>query len=309
MSDRPGLSIVVPVYNGAGTIGTLVEALAGLDIAGGLEIILVNDGSSDGSLSVCHALARNCPVPLTIIDLARNFGEHNAVMAGLAQASGDHVITMDDDLQNPPEEVVRLYDEARRTGHDVTYTHYAQKRHAPWRNLGSRFANWSADRLLDKPTGLYLSSFRCLSAFTVQAILTYRGPHPHVDGLVLQVTNRIGTLLVTHHSRTAGRSNYTFRRLMRLWLSLIVNFSAAPLRIGMALGLASGMAGLLTAMAGSGLASLLLIVAGAQFCLLGMIGEYIGRLAVTLGGKPQFVIRSLVRSPQQQPAPLIGEKA
>lgn len=297
MSSRPGLSIVIPVYNGAGSIGLLVEALAGLDISGGMEIILVNDGSSDASLAVCQALAATCPVPLSVIDLARNFGEHNAVMAGLAEACGDHVITMDDDLQNPPEEVVRLHEEARRTAHDVVYTHYARKRHAPWRNLGSLFANWCADRLLDKPAGLYLSSFRCLSAFAVRAILAYRGPYPHVDGLLMQVTDRIGTLQVAHHSRAAGRSNYTFRRLVRLWLSLIGNFSPAPLRIGLLLGLMSGAAGLVAAVAGSGQA-ILLLIAGAQFFLLGVIGEYIGRLAVTLGGKPQFVIRSLVRGGQ-----------
>ncbi|MFV3130374.1 glycosyltransferase family 2 protein [Niveispirillum sp. KHB5.9] len=302
MSERFGLSIVVPVYNGAASIGLLVEALAGLPVAGGLEIILVNDGSSDGSLAVCTALARYCPVPLTIIDLARNFGEHNAVMAGLAQARGEHVITMDDDLQNPPEEVVRLHEEARRTGHDIIYTHFAQKRHAPWRNLGSGFANWCADRLLDKPAGLYLSSFRCLSAFAVQAILAYRGPHPHVDGLLLQVTNRIGTLRVVHHARAAGRSNYTLRRLARLWVSLVINFSAAPLRIGMVLGLISGIAGLLTALVGGGLPALLLILAAAQFCMLGLIGEYVGRLAVALGGKPQFVVRSQLRSPGQPPS-------
>lgn len=297
MSGPPALSIVVPVYNGAGSIGLLVEALAGLSVAGGLEIILVNDASRDGSLSVCNALARDCPVPLTVVDLARNFGEHNAVMAGLAQAGGDHVITMDDDLQNPPEEVVRLHAEARRTGHDVVYTHYAEKQHAPWRNLGSHFANWCADRVLDKPAGLYLSSFRCLSAFAVQAILAYRGPYPHIDGLLMQVTDRIGTLRVAHHARTGGRSNYTLRRLVRLWLSLVVNFSTAPLRIGMAIGLACGAAGLLTGLAGGGLGSLMLILAGLQFCLLGVIGEYIGRLAVTVGGKPQFVVRSLVRGP------------
>ena len=121
----------------------------------------------------------------------RNYGEHNAVMTGLRHARGAYVITMDDDLQNPAEEVLRLYDHARAGGWDVVYTRYETKAHARWRNLGSRFANWVADRLLDKPKGLYLSCFRCMSAAAAAAVASYRGPYPYVDGLLMQVTQRI----------------------------------------------------------------------------------------------------------------------
>src|SRR5882724_5260033 len=149
-----GLSVVVPVYNGAATVGELVDALGELSIPGGLEIVLVVDGSPDDSLRVCRALLGTATVPLTVIDHARNFGEHNAVLTGLRHARGAYAITMDDDLQNPPEEVVRLYDHARLGHWDVVYTRYAVKQHVGWRNLGSRFANGVADRLLDKPKGL-----------------------------------------------------------------------------------------------------------------------------------------------------------
>ena len=169
-----GLSIVIPVYRGAATIGRLVEQLAMLRPFGGMQIILVNDGSPDNSGEVCQELVRRAPVPLTYVEHARNFGEHNAVMTGLRHASGAYVITMDDDLQNPPAEVVRLYDHARLGNWDVVYTRYGVKQHAGWRNLGSRFANAVADRLLDKPKGLYLSSFRCMSAFVVQSHGTSR---------------------------------------------------------------------------------------------------------------------------------------
>src|SRR5438067_231483 len=215
----PGLtlSIVIPVYNGAASIAELVRALEELRIEGGHEIILVNDGSPDDSLDVCCALVDRARVPITLIKLARNFGEHNAVMAGLRHASGAHVITMDDDLQNPPEEVERLLAYAQSTGHEVVYTFYDEKQHAFWRNLGSRFTNWVAGFVLDKPKGFYLSSFRCMSAFVVREITRYDGPFPYVDGLILQVTQDIDQLTVRHLPRAVGRSNYTLRRLFPLW--------------------------------------------------------------------------------------------
>ena len=132
---------MIPVYRGAATIGCLVDTLSQLHPEGGLEIVLVNDGSPDNSDEVCQELLRRATVPMTYVEHARNFGEHNAVMTGLRLARGAYVITMDDDLQNPPEEVLRLYDHARLGNWDVVYTRYGIKQHAGWRNLGSRFAN------------------------------------------------------------------------------------------------------------------------------------------------------------------------
>ena len=199
-----GLSIVVPVYRGAATVGRLVEALSALRPAGGIEIVLVNDGSPDNSGEVCRELAARATVPLTYLEHARNFGEHNAVMTGLRHARGAFVITMDDDLQNPPEEVLKLYDHARLGGWDVVYTRYAEKQHEGWRNLGSRFANRVADVLLDKPQGLYLSSFRCMSALVVREVTKYAGPYPYVDGLIMQVTQRIDSIEVLHLAARGG---------------------------------------------------------------------------------------------------------
>jgi glycosyltransferase involved in cell wall biosynthesis len=310
-SPRPALSIVVPVYNGASSIGPLVEAVAALDIPGGHEIVLVVDGSPDNSLEVCRGLIGKYPVPVTVLDLARNFGEHNAVMAGLRHAAGDYVITMDDDLQNPPEEVVRLFEHTRDNDLDVVYTYYARKEHAAWRNLGSRFANWCADWVLDKPKGLYLSSFRCMSAFVVQQVIRYIGPYPYIDGLLLQSTKRIGTLLVKHLPRAEGRTNYTLRRLVRLWLAMFLNFSVMPLRIATVTGMVMSGLGLLgflivlveAATGGTppGWASLMavtLLLTGVQFVMLGIIGEYVGRLYLSANGKPQSIVRHIHRDPR-----------
>ena len=311
-----GLSIVVPVYRGAATVGRLVEALSDLHPAGGLEIILVNDGSPDNSADVIEALLPTARVPVTYIEHARNFGEHNAVMTGLRHVCGDYVITMDDDLQNPSEEVVRLYDHARLGGWDVVYTRYAEKRHATWRNWGSRFANAVADRLLDKPRGLYLSSFRCMSAFVVQAVTRYGGPYPYVDGLIMQITQRIDSIPVLHLPRMEGRSNYTLSRLVRLWLNLATSFSLAPLRVAIFAGLAMSMAGTIGAVATiaealitrdtpSGWAStmtVLLLVSGVQSMILGVLGEYVGRTFLSANGKPQGTVRLVRRGGPAEPA-------
>jgi len=303
------LSIVIPVYNGADSIGELVEALEALDVPGGHEIVLVNDCSPDSSLFECRRLQKHAKIPLTIVDLARNFGEHNAVMAGLREARGAHVITMDDDLQNPPSEVLRLLEHAQQTGKDVIYTHYAKKQHSAWRNLGSRFANRIADIVLDKPKGLYLSSFRCISNFVVGQVLRYEGPFPYIDGLIMQATQSIGTLEVEHLPRHAGRSNYTLTRLVRLWLSMALNFSVIPLRIATFAGFFMSAVGLfgviwvvgeaLMSVTPPGWASLTvatLLLLGMQLLMLGIIGEYLGRLYLTANRKPQSVVRDITRS-------------
>lgn len=307
---KPGLSIVVPVYRGATTIGRLIDALSELHPEGGLEIVLVNDGSPDNSGDVCRDLVKTARVPLVYIEHARNYGEHNAVMTGLRHISGDYVITMDDDLQNPPEEVLKLYDHARNGNWDVVYTRYAVKQHEGWRNLGSKFANAVADHLLDKPKGLYLSSFRCMSRLVVEAVTRYHGPYPYIDGLIMQITQRIDSIEVRHLPRMEGRSNYTLVRLVRLWLNLATSFSLAPLRMAILAGLAMSVLGAIGAVATiaealitrntpSGWAStmtVLLLVGGVQSMILGVMGEYVGRTFLSANGKPQGTVRSIERN-------------
>jgi glycosyltransferase involved in cell wall biosynthesis len=308
MASPFALSIVIPVYNGARSIGPLVEALDSLDVPGGLDIVLVYDGSPDDSLAACRGLIAATKASVTVVEHARNYGEHNAIMTGLRHARGGHVITMDDDLQNPPSEVLKLWRHARESGKQVVYTYYDRKEHAWWRNLGSRFTNWCADRLLDKPPGLYLSSFRCMTAFVAHEIQRYEGPYPYIDGLILQVTQDIGRLAVLHLPRAEGRSSYTFRRLVRLWLNMFINFSVMPLRLSTLMGFAVSGIGLIVALivvgealfgdTPPGWASLMaafLLVSGVQLLMVGMIGEYLGRLTLSVNQKPQATVKQVYR--------------
>lgn len=305
----PTLSVVIPLYRSEGSIERVVGELAQLSIPGGLEIVLVNDASPDDTLGACRRIVESASVPVTVVALARNFGEHNAVLAGLRQARGRWVVTMDDDGQNPPSEVPRLLEAAQRGGHDVVYGAYATKEHAVWRNLGSRFANKVAEWVLDKPRGLYLSSFRCLSAFLVQQIVQYEGPYPYIDGLILQTTNRITMVEVQHRARDGGASGYTLRKLVRLWMNMFVNFSVLPLRIATALGIAMGVLGLIGVgwvawlwyhdrgpeFGWGSLMAAFLVFSGTQLVMLGMIGEYLGRAYLTANKRPQSVVREVWR--------------
>jgi len=303
----PALSFVIPLYRSAATIGAVVRDIESLDIDGGHEIVLVDDGSGDDTVEVCRALLQTARVPITLVEHARNYGEHNAVLSGWRHARGAHIVNLDDDGQQPPAEAKRLWEHAVATGLDVVFGHYAVKQHSLWRNFGSWFTNRVTDWALEKPPGFYLSSFRCVTAFVAHQAMEDATPHPYIDGLILQVTQRIGSLEVHHEERQAGSSGYTFRRLVRLWLSAWVNFSVLPLRVATVLGLIIAALGILALAVvgwlwwiGRGpeygfgwIMAALLIFSGTQLVMLGLIGEYLGRMFMTVNRRPQAVVRDV----------------
>lgn len=308
------LSIVIPVYNGARSIERLVNELAKLEIAGGMEVVLVNDCSKDDSWAVIERICAHAPVPVVAIDLARNFGEHNAVMAGYATASGTFIVNIDDDFQNPPSEVRKIYEHALAHPElDVVYTYYAEKHHSLYRNLGSRFNDAVARFMIDKPKGLYLSSFRCINRFLRDRVLEYTGPYPYIDGLILETTRRIGRLQVEHAPRAEGKSNYTLRKLIRHWMMMFVNFSVMPLRISSIMGALFSVVGFgmaiyaiverfvrHTPQGWASIVSVVLVFAGIQLLILGLIGEYLGRLYLMHRGKPQYAVRTTLVAPARR---------
>jgi glycosyltransferase involved in cell wall biosynthesis len=301
------ISIVIPVYNARLSIAGLVnELIAKITVHYVMEVILVNDFSSDGSHQECLKLHEAHKGIVKYISLAKNFGEHNAVMAGLNKATGEHVVIMDDDFQNPVTEVIKLIDHAVSNDFDVVYTYYSEKKHGMWRNLGSRINNAMANILLKKPRDLYLSSFKCLNRFIVSEIIKYDLPYPYIDGLILRSTASIGKIRVDHQERQQGRSGYTLLRLIKLWSNMFTSFSVIPLRISIFVGLFFALTGFLFGVysviehfivpnlpPGFSLTiTAIFVFAGIQLISLGMIGEYIGRIFISQNKQPQYTIKN-----------------
>lgn len=307
MSEPMDVSIVIPLFNAEQTIvalvGRLTEVFAPQCRA--FQIVLVNDGSQDRTQELCLGLVAEHSDRLTYLQLAKNFGEHNAVMAGLQVAAGAYVVVMDDDFENRPEDALRLFQEASTGGYELVYSVYPRREHHWFRLLGSRFNGWIANLMLDKPRDLYLSSFKCLSRWLVQEVIKYRGPFPYLDGLALRCTRNIGRVQVVHQRRAAGQSGYTLRKLVRLWMSTFINFSVAPLRASFVMGMTLMACGLgLTAwvvaekLSGSLVPSgwpflviITMLFSGTQLMMLGLVGEYVGRMFLSMNETPQFVVR------------------
>ncbi len=298
---------MIPLYRSAGCVEALIDRLESLQLPCSWELVLVDDGSPDDTVERARRRLQHSSLQGWVIRHARNYGEHAAVLTGYRHSCGDWVVNLDDDLQNPPEEALRLWQQARREDLDVVYGDYREKKHANWRNLGSRFANRTANWLLDLPERFYLSSFRCVAGPIARRVAEYQGPYPYIDGLLSQYTQRIGSLVVKHDSRFDGISNYNLRRLVRLWLTIFTSFSIMPLRLSSLLGVGLALIGLVTIVAlvvqvllfGSQVAgwlsiiSAILIFGGLQCLLIGVMGEYLGRIFLTVSHKPQSFVRSI----------------
>jgi len=305
-TSQLALSIVIPVYNAEKTIHRLVDELVShLSPHYKLEIIPVNDNSVDHSEAVCTSLYEKYKGIVKFYSLSKNVGEHSAVMAGLVKTRGDYVVIMDDDFQNPVSEVAKLVNKFLENDYDVVYSYYESKKHSLFRNIGSWFNDKVANIMLKKPKDLYLSSFKILNRFVVNEIIKYHAPFPYIDGLILQVTDKIGKVQVEHHTRQQGRSGYTIKKLISLWLNMFTNFSILPLRISIIVGVVFSIFGLILGIytlfeklsnpeLPVGYASLLVtisIFAGVQLIMIGMVGEYIGRVFLILNKKPQYTIK------------------
>ncbi len=225
------LSIIVPVYNSENILDDLnkriLETIVKMNLTSNFELILVNDCSTDESWKKIKSLSNNHKY-LKGINLSKNFGQHNAIMAGLNNCSGEFIITIDDDLQHPPEFFPRVLE--KLLNHDVCYTNYNKRKHLFWKKAVSKLNNLLSSFLLNKPLNVYMSSFRGLKRPIVEEIIKYNNPNIYLDGLILRATKNIGMINVDHHARKVGGSNYTLRKLFILWSNMLWDFSFFPFR-------------------------------------------------------------------------------
>lgn len=306
MNNQIKYSIVIPVYNSETTLDKLFARLRAVfkTIPEDFEIIFINDGSKDESWQKLKAL-RDKDNRIKIIQLMRNFGQHNALMCGFRFVNGDYVITLDDDLQTPPEEIPKLVNKINE-GYDVVYGNYISKQHSLYRNLGSSFIQGLYKKVFNLHNNL--TSFRIIRRQLINNILRYEKSYVFIDGLLAWNTKNIGFINVMHNKRGDGRSNYGIKKLIILSLNMCTNFSIAPLQISSIIGLLFAMLGFI--MAGyvtlkkiiygipvEGYTSLIILItifAGIQLVTLGLIGEYLGRIHLNINNRPQYEIRDKI---------------
>jgi len=303
------MSVVIPVYNSQETIEEVVRrVIASVDKIVDLylkEVILVNDCSTDSVLAICRTLSKNID-RVIVLDLSRNFGQHNALMAGFSKATGDYIIALDDDLQTLPEEIYKLYNKLLNTKSDIVFAKYPEKEQNFFRRYGSSINERMARWLVKQPVDIEVTSFYIMKRFLMEEMLKYKNAYPYIAGLVFRITRNVSNIEVEHAARKSGKSNYNLGKLVKLWLNGFTGFSVKPLRICTFTGIFSFSFGIL--------AILLLIIqkivrpdmelgwtstivsiiffGSIQLISIGILGEYIGRTFLSINNAPQYVIKN-----------------
>ena len=302
------VSIVIPCYNSQATIEKVVDLVMEefkKDPGYTCEFILVNDHSRDGTFGVIRRLAQDRE-NVRGIDLLRNFGQHNALMAALAYAKGDYILGMDDDMQTHPSQIFKLINKIEE-GYDLVYGVYPHKKNAPLKNLSSKLNEVSSRILLGRPKEICSSNFWIITQAVRSEVVKYTSYNPYIDGIFYRTTHNIGNVTVEHFKREVGTSNYTLRKLVRLWLAYW-NYSVIPLRISSVLGMLSAFGGFIAAIVivvkkllspdipvgWSSTICVMVVFFGLVLMVMGIIGEYLGKVLLTLNHTPQYIIRETV---------------
>lgn len=304
------VSFVIPCYRSEHTITAVVDevrqtmpALPQYDY----EIVLVNDCSPDSTFSVISKLAENNE-RITAVDLAKNFGQNAALMCGMSHAKGDIIICLDDDGQTPAEDAGKLLAKLEE-GYDVVYASYEHKQHSNFRNFGTRLNNLMNEVMLGKPRDLSITSYFAMRRFIVEEMLRYPHCYPYVEGLILRSTRKIATVPVEHRAREEGESGYTLAKLIGLWMNGFTSFSVKPLRLASIFGAVTAAAGFIYAIiivinrflradileGWSSSMALQLVLGGIILLVLGLIGEYLGRIYMCINASPQYVERRVIK--------------
>lgn len=316
----PAVSVVVPVYNSAATLPLLRERVDAVMRRASLsyEIVFVDDDSRDQSWEVIRQLAA-AHREIRAAGLMRNFGQHNALLCGIRAATGDVIVTIDDDLQNPPEEIPRLL-ETLEGGCDVVYGTPAREQHGLFRDLASRITKIALQSTMGATTARNVSAFRAFRTHLRTAFAAYQSPFVNVDVLLTWGTSRFAAVRVAHEPRTVGASNYTFRKLVTHALNMMTGYTTLPLQVASILGFALTLfgVGILLYVLGryvlSGgsvpgfpfLASIISIFSGAQLFSLGVIGEYLARMHFRMMERPPYVVSQAIGTAEPLAEPARG---
>lgn len=302
----PSISVVIPVYNSEASLPPLLERLEPVlrERASAYELLLVDDCSRDGSWAVVQDLAARHDW-VHGIHLMRNFGQHNALLCGIRAARHGIVVTMDDDLQHPPEEIPRLLEQVER-GHDVVYGTPRQEQHGFWRDMASQVTKVALQKAMGADTARKVSAFRAFRVHLREAFDSYQGQYVSIDVLLTWGTTRFTSVPVRHDPRTIGVSNYTFRKLVTHALNMLTGFSTFPLQLASLTGFAFTLFGvavllyvLIRYLVGGSpvqgfpfLASIIALFSGAQLFALGIMGEYLARMHFRMMERPAYAVRS-----------------
>ncbi len=302
------LSVIIPVYNSEDNLIELTHQLFDSLKSYQFELIFINDLSRDNSWDVIKeiCITRNNIIG---IDLRKNFGQDNAIMAGLFKAQGNFIVIMDDDLQHSPYDIPALYSKCKE-GYDVCYAKFIHIKQVLWKNIGSYINGFVAEILINKPKNIYLSPFMIIKKDIIEKIIEYDGPYPYIQGLIFNITDNITQINIEHNDRYKGNSNYNFIRSFSLFLNLATNFSIIPLRFSTFIGIISSIIGFsmlpyyfIRYLQGNyqiqgwtTLVTLLLIFGGLILLSLGLIGEYLGRIYLKINRKPQYIIKEIITS-------------
>lgn len=311
MSENKMLSFVIPCYRSEKTVMTVVDEIEDTVVKRpefDYEIILVNDGSPDNVWSVIEKRAKEDEHVIGI-NLAKNFGQHCALMAGYNQTIGDYVLSLDDDGQTPANAMFELIDKLEE-GFDIVFASYPETHQNAFRKWGSNFAKKMTDFMFDvKGDDRKASSYFVMRRFVVDEIIRYKHSYPYIAGLILRTTRNVETVPVEHRDRIQGKSGYNLRSLISLWLNGFTAFSVKPLELGVYIGFLTAAIGFLFSiftivrkllnpdivMGWSSLMAVLLIISGVIMIMLGMIGEYIGRIYICINNSPQYVVKEVCK--------------
>lgn len=307
----PKLSFVIPCYGSEHTIESVIteiDEIMALRSGYDYEIICVNDGSPDNVFAILKDIARINP-RLLVVDLSKNMGRASAIMAGYSFAKGDYVVNLDDDGQCPMDELWRLYD-ALGKDYDVSMARYPKKKQSAFKNFGSSVNSLMSRILIGKPKSLQFSNFAIVKQYIIDEILNYKNPYPYLEGLILRSTRRIVNVEMEERKRFNGHGNFTFIRSLKLWLNGFTAFSVKPLRIATVMGGLIALVGFVACVAVvigkivnpgipmgySSTMAVILFLGGMIMIMLGLIGEYIGRIYICINNSPQYVVREVINN-------------